>query len=246
MENENTIKAPEEMTDEEFAEYVMNLSQENDAEEYPSAADAVPKENEVTPLADDAEETAPFRSFATGEELDEYVKSQRGGAYDKMLAVARERFPDSVSDEAAIESLAGEYEEDAAASAGMSREEYTDRRDFENWKAQKSRETEAQEQARSIAEKWKSDAENLRTIVPDFDLAKAFENNEFKTAVLSGKSIFEAYKESNRPRDMPKQKVAEEIGSGAYASVPGEGSIDLLKLDNERFMQKLKEIKDNG
>lgn len=246
MENENTIKAPEEMTDEEFAEYVVGLSQENEAQEQPSDIPAGGNGEGKIPDGTESEEAVPFKSFYSGEELDEYVKSQRGGAYDKMLAVARERFPDSVSDEAAIESLAGEYEEDAAASAGMSREEYTDRRDFENWKAQKSRETEAQEQARSIAEKWKSDAENLRTIVPDFDLAKAFENNEFKTAVLSGKSIFEAYKESNRPRDMPKQKVAEEIGSGAYASVPGEGSIDLLKLDNERFMQKLKEIKDNG
>lgn len=240
-------KAVEEMSDEEFAEYVMNLSEE-DEEDNPAPTEEESNSGAEEDNSTHTETEEEESNSGTEEEEDnsgEAAADGKGsGVYARLVSLARGKFPED-SEEEAVEKLLGGYEEERASSLGISGAEYAERREFEDWKRQRSADEERTKQADEIADGWRSDAEKLKTLVPDFDLGKAFENESFKSALLGGKSVFEAYAEANRARDTPKKRFASEIGYSESASVPGEGNADYMRLDDEQFMKKMRDIIEN-
>lgn len=96
-----------------------------------------------------------------------------------------------------------------------------------------------------LIREWQRDAEQLKLIVSDFSLEEAIKNETFASALKSGATVFEAYKEMVA---MPKPKERrEEIFQNARSARRGTGasSLNPAKLSSEEFKKYIDNIK-NG
>ena len=91
---------------------------------------------------------------------------------------------------------------------------------------------------------WQRDAQQLKLLVPDFDLAEAVKNKEFSEALTSGATVFEAYKAMAEP---PKEKPREEIFQNARSARRGTGgaSINPAKLSSSEFKKYIENIRNS-
>ena len=95
-----------------------------------------------------------------------------------------------------------------------------------------------------IVSMWQRDAQQLKVLVPDFDLAEAVKNNIFKNALTSGKTVFEAYRETINE---PKREPREEISQNARSARRGTGGTahNPAKLSSQDFKKYIDSIR-NG
>lgn len=85
-----------------------------------------------------------------------------------------------------------------------------------------------------IVEEWQRDAEKLATVVPDFDFRSALGNSAFKSALTSGKNVFEAYAEMTRVPDYSGRSAISQNAQTARRGT-GEASANPAKLSSEDF-----------
>ena len=95
-----------------------------------------------------------------------------------------------------------------------------------------------------IIDTWRSDAEKLSKLVPDFNLASALGNEIFKNALVSGKNVFEAYEEMITPPKNPPRAGIRQNGQSARRGT-GESKMNPAKLSSADFKKYIEQIK-NG
>ena len=96
----------------------------------------------------------------------------------------------------------------------------------------------------TIVKEWQRDAEQLKIIVPEFDLAEAIKNKAFADALTNGATVFEAYKAMTTP---PKSQPREEIFQNARSARKGTGgaAVNPAKLSDTEFRKYIENIKNS-
>ena len=91
---------------------------------------------------------------------------------------------------------------------------------------------------------WQRDAEQLKILVPEFDLAEAVKNRAFHDVLTSGGTVFEAYKAMTTP---PKSQPREEIFQNARSARKGTGgaAVNPAKLSDKEFRKYIENIKNS-
>lgn len=248
------------MTDDEFEEHLRKLAQGETvrgAAERPSEAESKP-ENEGT--AKPAEEQGkPFKQFMTQQEyqgeIDRIVSKRFGELQRKnresldllgqITIQARNFYGDAGDDTAAVNALIRDLTSQNANNRGIEEQEYNrqtqDAADARRYREIEQQRRHEQEKVDEIKRQWQNDSEKLRGIVSDFDFMKAMENKRFNDAILSGKSVFEAYMIANRqPAQKPQAnntkpgKPIMQVAQGR-GNAPGEVHPDIDKMTDEEF-----------
>lgn len=95
-----------------------------------------------------------------------------------------------------------------------------------------------------IVEQWQRDSEQLKLIVPDFDLGAVIKNETFKSALLKGATVFEAYKDMSVPQ---KNGAREEIFQNARSARRGTGgaTVNPAKMSGSDFKKYIEKIKNS-
>lgn len=95
-----------------------------------------------------------------------------------------------------------------------------------------------------LVKQWQRDAEQLKILVPEFDLAEAVKNKAFSEALTGGATVFEAYKVMTT---MPKAQPREEIFQNARSARRGTGgaTINPAKLSSSEFKKYIDNIKNS-
>lgn len=157
------------------------------------------------------EKPEPFMQFATEAELQAYqnktigrrireIRDQYAPAkeqLDRVYEIARE-FYAVENGQDAVENLLQDLQRQAAQRQGVAVEEFAQRkaleRDAAAWRKQRNAQMEQEQAVGRIYSDWERQAENLRQIVPEFDLQAAFQNQDFYQRVVDGGySLSEAY-----------------------------------------------------
>lgn len=114
----------------------------------------------------------------------------------------------------------------------------------EEMEGQKNETGEQSVSREKLVMQWQRDAQQLKILVPDFDLAEAVKNKEFCAALTSGATVFEAYKAMS---EMPKEKPREEIFQNARSARRGTGgtSINPAKLSSREFKKYIENIRNS-
>lgn len=99
-----------------------------------------------------------------------------------------------------------------------------------------------EEEREKLILEWQRDAEQLKIIVPEFDLAQAVKDESFKEALINGATVFEAYAKTLK---MPKAEPREEIAQNARLPRRGTGTgiINPAKLSSKEFKKYIDNIK---
>lgn len=242
MENENAkvnqgeIVSPqkiENMDEDTFLEYIESAKN----------SDVEVQDDEVSDQAESAEETKPYMSFKTKEDLQEYQNQTIG----KRLKEIRE---------------AGEREkEQLSAVFDLAKARYNTNNDFEavsrlleelgtqNHQTSVQRQIDRvndeinyQRRVDDIKNDWIRQGEALEKIVPDFDLEEAFQNPDFYNCVVNrNMTIAEAY-------PVLKKKVSRknisEIGN-LSGGIAGHISHDVKSMSEKEFDDYIKKIKNS-
>lgn len=95
-----------------------------------------------------------------------------------------------------------------------------------------------------LVKQWQRDAEQLKILVPEFDLAEAVKNKAFYDALTSGATVIEAYKAMTKP---PKTQPREEIFQNARSARKGTGgaAVNPAKLSDSEFRKYIENIKNS-
>lgn len=95
-----------------------------------------------------------------------------------------------------------------------------------------------------LVKQWQRDAEQLKILVPEFDLAEAVKNKAFHEALTSGATVIEAYKAMTTP---PKTQPREEIFQNARSARKGTGgtAVNPAKLSDSEFRKYIENIKNS-
>lgn len=96
----------------------------------------------------------------------------------------------------------------------------------------------------TLVKEWQRDAEQLKILVPEFDLAEAIKNKAFADALTNGATVFEAYKTMSTP---PKSQPREEIFQNARSARKGTGgaAVNPAKLSDSEFRKYIENIKNS-
>lgn len=91
---------------------------------------------------------------------------------------------------------------------------------------------------------WQRDAQQLKILVPEFDLAEAVKNKAFYEALTSGATVIEAYKAMTTP---PKTQPREEIFQNARSARKGTGgaAVNPAKLSDSEFRKYIENIRNS-
>lgn len=103
--------------------------------------------------------------------------------------------------------------------------------------AQQREETEPQR----LIEMWQRDAQNLKLIVPEFDLGMAVKNETFKNVLASGGNVFEAFAAASRPNGGAAGR--DEIFQNAQSRSRGAGEavVNPAKFSPEEFKKYIEQ-----
>lgn len=111
-------------------------------------------------------------------------------------------------------------------------------------KEQGKKMTDFDEQVQKIQLSWEKDIEAMKKIIPDFDFAKAMENEEFYALVMKGNSIPLAYLAvtMKEKKSAPQRKV---ITQNAQSASAQNGALDqsVENMSDEDFAKYIKRIK---
>lgn len=93
-----------------------------------------------------------------------------------------------------------------------------------------------------IVRQWQSDARNLAIVVPDFDFRAALRNDTFRSALTSGRNIFEAYAEMIRvPGSAGRAGITQNAQYARRGT--GEATVNPSKLSSEDFRKYIESRK---
>lgn len=93
-----------------------------------------------------------------------------------------------------------------------------------------------------IVEEWQSDAQKLAVVVPDFDFQSALRNDTFRSALTSGRNIFEAYMEMVKvPGSAGRAGITQNAQYARRGT--GEATLNPSKLSSEDFKKYIESRK---
>lgn len=233
------------MTDEEFDQYVEELKKGNVRKEEP----AVTQPTEV-------QEDEPFRSFQTEEDFQQFMDKTVGKRlhgskvieekYNAIIDSVRGLYPDQ-NPEDAISKMVADAKRQAAEESGKTVEEIEEenslRADAEAYRQIKRQEQEKNQRMDDIQKKWEQEEAQMKQVIPDFDFEKAMENEVFKSAILDEKlSISTAYLKAlnGAPVQKKKERVFE-IASGSGRGVE-MGRVDPTQMNDKDFDKYIRGI----
>lgn len=215
--NENeevTTPQIDEMSDEDFESYI-NSAQNGDFGE-------VQAESYNTGIAEPAgsdEKSEPFRVFNTQEEYQGVIDGIMGERLKKTresmntlegLKQQALTFYGADDGDTALAQLIEDLQMQNAERKGVSIEDYMqqsqDSIDAQKYRNEQSRKMYEQQRIADIQQRWKTESEELKRIVPDFDFVKAMANNEFYDSIVNGMSVSNAYLNVNMPNTAAMSK----------------------------------------
>lgn len=101
-------------------------------------------------------------------------------------------------------------------------------------------------QRRRIYDTWTRDAAQLKYVVPDFDFKTAMQDPAFRSELMRGKSIAEAYMSVNTPPQAapPKRTAVRQNAQERRQPGTGDASVDPSTLPPQEFMKYINKIKE--
>ncbi len=245
------VVSPQEFSDEEFDDYIDGVK--NGTE--------VPTREEANPQAEEEEEKQeeekhePYRSFETEEEFRGFVqkvisdrfRNSKEAEYEDLGRKAQVIFGGE-SPKEGLNNMLTEFGKQKAEEIGIEPEEYErdmrDRADAEAYRRQIAEAAEREKAVASIQNEWIKDSENLKKAVPDFDFAKAMENDKFRELVLGGASVSAAYITlmHTSPQEGAAKKVIREVGASSPGVRESEKQAPMSMTDAE-FDRYIKSIR---
>lgn len=108
--------------------------------------------------------------------------------------------------------------------------------------AQEIKDTGGDTKAKVIAQ-WQRDAEEIKHIVPEFDLNEAIKNSEFYEALVQGKSIFEAYALTNKKETPEPRREIYQNGQRARRGTGGS-VVNPSKMSSDDFKKYIENIRE--
>lgn len=107
--------------------------------------------------------------------------------------------------------------------------------------AQEIKDTGGDTKAKVIAQ-WQRDGEEIKHLVPDFDLNEAIKNKVFYEALSQGKSVFEAYKLTDKTETPEPRREIYQNGQRARRGTGGS-VVNPAKMSREDFKKYIENIK---
>ena len=224
-------------------------------------ADAkIPANSSDPGIAAPAEKAKPFRTFATqGDyqaEIDRIIgdrlRKNREGMEQldglKQLALS---FYGTNDSDFALSKLTDELKNHAARRKGMSVDDYNahtrDRIDAEKYRALERRRMQKEQISRDLRMRWMRESEDLKTIVPDFDFAKAMGNRTFHDYITRGMSVGAAYVASTRndpglQTPAPKRRSIPQNGNMNRNGI-GKVEMNVAGMSDAEFQKYINRIK---
>lgn len=202
------------MSDEEFADYINSAKSgtvshgevQAESQETQSGEAGPADDSNKAPEDGRADEVKPFKSFATQEEyqseldriIGERLKKTREGKeqLDSILQQAGEFYGSEDATEI-VKRLVDDLRSQNADKRGMDVDTYTknqqDAIDAKRYREQQRAQEEREQKIQQIRERWMSEAEELKKVVPSFSFEKAIENKRFYDLITDGQSVSMAY-----------------------------------------------------
>lgn len=266
---QNESVSPEDiagMSSEEFQKYLDELDGIDEPIPEEQTAEQTDEAPEPEPETGEEPAAAPFKTFATEDEYnadrDEYAKQRTNEAFGKRFKEDREK-EDLLSEirrtagalygdsDDAVERMLNDVRQSAADQAGMSVEDFTaqqnDRRDAENWRNQQKQQSDMESRRNAKLQEWSRDAQNLKSVDPEFDFDKAMQDKVFYNAIVNGRSVFDAYGELKKKPEPPKQAKRKPITQNAQTPSVGTGisTRNPASLSSEDFRAYINKIKNS-
>lgn len=264
----STQKTPEDissMTSEDFNAYMEELYAEDDEEEETEEekltdTDIEPDGEEKTD-EDSEPTTKPWRVYNSEDDYKRDVQKSIDDAmgkrfkkeredndkFERILSIAQSLYGDS---DDPVRAFADALEEQAAENEKIPVEEYrsrmSEKRDAKKYRDEVQANEEHDKKLNDMIKAWKRDEAELRYINPEFSFEKAMQNEEFKKAVLSGKSVIQAYSETHAAQK-PKAEKREPITENARLPQggTGEATVNPAKLSSADFKKYIDSIKNS-
>lgn len=116
-----------------------------------------------------------------------------------------------------------------------------DRRDAEAYRELMKKQREYEDSVSRITERWRADSERLRAEVPDFDLAEAVKDEEFKKLIISGMSVDGAYY-ALKYKELTGQRRPVMQNANSRGTRSGSDMNDIMSLDGRAFRKKINKM----
>lgn len=236
----------EEMSDEEFLEYLEDiteggapkedaLSPEEEPEEVPvSAEEKKLAEDEGTKAAEKNNLGAENKASAVNPEL------------EAMLDIARDVY-NTESDSELIERMKQDILNAGASAAGKDPEEYKGNLEQKKKADKYDKMMKAENDRKDIIDAWKRDEERIKEDYPDFDLETALSDPAFRDSLVNNQrsvaeSLLHMMKQAASGKKTPERKIAQNA-----SKAPGSPTVrkDPSKMSDDEFSKYIKKIKGN-
>lgn len=256
----------DDMSDEEFESYINSAQNGTVPENQTDIRREVQAEDEQdnsdnTGTAEPAEsekKSEPFKQFATQEDyqreidriIGERLKKTREDTekFEGLKELSR-RFYGGEDADASIRQLIDDLRAQNAEKSGVSVEEYTrqeqDSIDARRYREEQSRQAEEQKRIGEIQRRWQKESEDLKAVVPDFDLNTALGNKTFYDNLVKGFSVSTAYLAANKAAQSaaakPKRRPIEQVG--AAKSYGGKAEANPETMSDRDFADYINRLK---
>lgn len=210
----------------------------------------------------------PFKTFATEEEYEAEIQKRikelgldkgkgkgKNPDVDKICKLAKKIYTDSDNP---LSEVADELEKQYAEHEGMNveelREKMSTEEDAKKYRDEQDKKKKANDDRDNIIKKWNEEAALIKHIDPDFDFKKAISDEKFKDALLSGKSVHEAYmllekkdKSEDKPEKKKEETKPETIEQNGRNPRKGTGSatVNPASMSDADFKKYLENIKNS-
>lgn len=261
-------KTVDEMSDDEFLSYIKSAQdgnvevQDNTARQ--SEADAAEQgaaEKDDTGDADpaDVENKEPFKVFNT--------QAEYQSEFDRIMGERLKKSRESVEileglkrhalsfygggdGDTALRQLIEDLQQQNADKKGVSVEDYKqqsqDSIDAQKYREEQSRILSEQERVAQIQQKWQTESEELKRIIPDFDFAKAMQNQAFYDNIINGMSVTGAYLAVNRQTaqtEKPKARKPIPQNGNVKGSNAGKAEFNPAAMSDADFARYIEKIR---
>lgn len=261
-------KTVDEMSDEEFLSYI-NTAQDGNVEVQDTAArqsevdtaEQSAAEKDDTGDADpaDVENKEPFKVFNTQEEyqsefdrvIGERLKKSRESVETlEGLKQQALNFYGTDDGDTALRQLIDDLQAQNAEKRGVSVEDYDrqtrDSIDAQKYREEQSRISSEQERVAQIQQKWQNESEELKRIVPDFNFAKAMQNQAFYNNIVNGMSVTGAYLAVNQQTaqaEKPKSRKPIQQNGNAKGGNAGRVESNPASMSDADFARYIERIR---
>lgn len=238
----------EEMSDEEFLEYLEDITEggvpEEDAlspEEEPEVEEPASAEDKK-PAEDEGTKAAEKNSLGAEQETNTAVNPE----LEAMLDIARDVY-NTESDSELIERMKQDILNAGATAAGADPEEYKGNLEQKKKADKYDKMMKAENDRKNIIDTWTKDAERIKEDYPDFDLETALSDPAFRDSLVNkhrsvAESLLYMMKQAASGKKTPERKIAQNASKTSGSSTVRK---DPSKMSDDEFSKYIKKIKGN-